>query len=78
MTADRTHNMTTKTIVDEIVGLCNVLVCRHIINNVPAPEWFTKELAKVDFIINTVQSAIDAPEDEDVSFADYKPEGGGV
>lgn len=61
----------TKTILDEVVLLLNILVCRHIVrpSDPPAPQWFVKELGAVDFTINTMQSAIDSPEGEDMSFA---------
>jgi hypothetical protein len=69
----RAEDMDTKSILDEVVGLLNVLVVRHIVKGAPAPAWFTKELAAIDFTANTMQSAIDEPEDEDVSFAFVVP-----
>jgi hypothetical protein len=59
----------TKAILDTIVGLLNTLVVRHVIGGKPAPDWFIRELKAIDFTANTMQSAIDQPEDEDVSFA---------
>jgi hypothetical protein len=55
---------TSKEILDEIVGLCNVLVHRHVVTPDPAkPEWFRKQIALIDFESNTLQSALDEPQD---------------
>ena len=71
MNYKKAQAMDTKRIIDEVVGLLNVLVQRHILNeSTPAaPDWFKKELGDVDFTINTIQSAIESPEGENVSFA---------
>jgi hypothetical protein len=57
---------TSKQIIDEIVGLCNVLVHRHILTPDPdKPEWFRKQIELIDFESNTLQSALDEPQDEE-------------
>ncbi len=63
----------TKEIIDQIVGLSNKLVIRHVllpdVNKSMPPGWFINTLRDIDFKVNVMQSVIDKPEDEDVSFA---------
>lgn len=67
------ENLSAKEVIDEIVGLMNVLVVRYVAKPDPSkkapPHWFTDQLIKVDLAVNTMQSAIENPEGEDVSFA---------